>query len=382
MKRTKELVSRIIIAAVFTTMAAGCGSRRNTVRLAGEDTVAAGQTVNSDKNAVTDKNTVMERDAVTEENAVTEVKERGLAFKISHEFTEKGVELDHYNENVKGYRMITISYYSPTYRKLLDEVLDMEPEERTPERTDQYTQEMQAVSRTLMELVMVETDTYEKLTATGKVPEDFTYNAPAEWFGTNGAYTYIISIPELDNGKLNEAEQKEYQKCKAYMQTVKENLSFIPVELESNVTVIGTSIPSFQTEDLYGTIVTDDIFAQKKLTVVNVWGTFCGPCVEEMPELALWAGELPDDVQIIGLVGDIEGKEDVKHLELARTIVEKAGADFVTVIANDDFQDMMDGIIGYPTTFFVDREGNGVGDPIVGADVDAYKTFVEGYFVE
>ena len=57
--------------------------------------------------------------------------------------------------------MITISYYSPTYRKLLDEVLDMEPEERTPERTDQYTQEMQAVSRTLMELVMVETDTYE-----------------------------------------------------------------------------------------------------------------------------------------------------------------------------------------------------------------------------
>ena len=59
MKRTKELVSRIIIAAVFTTMAAGCGSRRNTVRLAGEDTVAAGQTVNSDNNAVTDKNTVM-----------------------------------------------------------------------------------------------------------------------------------------------------------------------------------------------------------------------------------------------------------------------------------------------------------------------------------
>ena len=67
------------------------------------------------------------------------MKERGLSVTISQDFIDKGVELDHYNENTKGYRMITISYYSPTYKQLLDEVLDMETEERTPELSDQYT---------------------------------------------------------------------------------------------------------------------------------------------------------------------------------------------------------------------------------------------------
>ena len=46
--------------------------------------------------------------------------------------------------------------------------------------------------------------------------------------------------------------------------------------------------------DLDGETVTNDLFAEKDLTVLNVWGTFCGPCVAEMPELGDWAEELPD----------------------------------------------------------------------------------------
>lgn len=142
------------------------------------------------------------------------------------------------------------------------------------------------------------------------------------------------------------------------------------------------SMPDFNTEDLLGNAVTNDIFAEADLTVVNVWGTFCGPCINEMPELAEWSDAMPENVQIIGIVGDIAGKEDTEHLELAKTIVDEAGVNFTNIIPNDDLETFMRGIYGYPTTFFVDGEGNIVGDPVIGAYVDTYKNFVEEYLNE
>lgn len=362
MKHVKKAAQWVLIMTMFAGMLAGCGTGQG----------AETGTESDDETVVMDSNG----------NVVTEVKERGLSFTIPQEYMEKGMEIDPYNENTKGYLRLTVTYYSPSYEALFDELLNMEPEERTQEVSNQYTQELWEVSRTLMEFSLVETDEYERLTASGKTAEDFTYYAPAEWFGENEGYTYIISMPELDRGKLNEEEWEAYQECREYMQTVKENISFIPIELESYETNLGESMPDFGAEDLSGNPVTNEIFAEADLTVVNVWGTFCGPCIEEMPELAKWSEEMPENVQLIGIVGDIEGKEDTEHLELARAIVEKAGVGFVNIIANDDLEEVMNGIVGFPTTFFVDREGNIVGEPVVGADVAAYKAFVEEYLNE
>ena len=193
--------------------------------------------------------------------------------------------------------------------------------------------------------------------------------------GTNDGYTYILSIPDLDDGALNDAEAADYHACKEYMQTVRDNLTFIPVES-------GSEMPSFTTKDINGTEVDSTIFSEKKLTVVNVWGTFCGPCIEEMPELAEWAKEMGDDVQLIGIVGDINGENDTQHIELAQTIAQKANVEFTNLIPNDDFSGFMSNIIGFPTTFFVDQTGAIVGEPIVGANVKGCKKFVETYFAE
>lgn len=141
----------------------------------------------------------------------------------------------------------------------------------------------------------------------------------------------------------------------------------------------GAKMPSFTATDLNGNTVTESIFSEKDLTVVNIWGTFCGPCVGEMPELGTWAQEMPDNVQLIGLVIDVAGEEDTEHRDLAVSIMEKAGADFTQIIANQDFADILKDIYGVPTTIFVDKEGNIVGDSIIGADVDGYKQFVEEY---
>lgn len=141
-------------------------------------------------------------------------------------------------------------------------------------------------------------------------------------------------------------------------------------------------MPAFTTKDLDGNTVTESIFGEKDLTVVNIWGTFCPPCIGEMPELGEWAKEMPDNVQLIGLVSDISGDDDTQHHDLAVEIMEKADADFKQIIVNQDFASVMQCIIGVPTTLFVDKEGNIIGDPIIGADVDGYKQFVEEYLNE
>ncbi|MFW5677902.1 MAG: TlpA disulfide reductase family protein, partial [Acetivibrio ethanolgignens] len=136
------------------------------------------------------------------------------------------------------------------------------------------------------------------------------------------------------------------------------------------------------TKDLGGNTVTNSIFEEKDLTVVNIWGTFCTPCVEEMPELGEWAKSMPDNVQLVGLVADLQSEDDTEHHDLAVSITEKADANFTHMIANSDFDNITKSVTGVPTTFFVDKEGKIVGNAVVGADVEGCKKAVEDYFNE
>ena len=136
----------------------------------------------------------------------------------------------------------------------------------------------------------------------------------------------------------------------------------------------------FTTNDINGNEVTQSIFANKDLTVVNIWGTFCGPCINEMPELGAWEKELPDNVQIVGLIVDISSTDNETQIAAAKQITEKADVGFVNLIGgNGDFDELIGSVVGVPTTIFVDKSGNIVGEIIVGADVDRYKSFVNKY---
>lgn len=150
------------------------------------------------------------------------------------------------------------------------------------------------------------------------------------------------------------------------------------IEEEEKASAASVQMPAFSAIDLNGNTVTEEIFGEKDLTVVNVWGTFCSPCIGEMPELGEWAHSMPDNVQIVGLIIDISSEED-KNYEFAQEIVLKADAEFIHIVANEDFNEILSGIVGVPTTFFVDKDGYIVGSPVIGADVDAYKSFVEDY---
>ncbi len=118
----------------------------------------------------------------------------------------------------------------------------------------------------------------------------------------------------------------------------------------------------FEGVDFDGNAVTNDIFKENKLTLVNVWGTNCGPCLEEIPYLEEIEEELSDDG--FKIIGFLAGGEAYK--EEAVELMGLLEADYMNVIVPEDVFRTL-GVQYIPTSFLVDSEGNVVEKRIVGA---------------
>lgn len=157
---------------------------------------------------------------------------------------------------------------------------------------------------------------------------------------------------------------------------------FLSIALLLAGAVVFAQNVSFSSADLDKNKITDEIFSAADVTVMNVWGTFCPPCIREMPELAEWQKSMPKNAQIIGIVCDVNSTDDAKGISKAKAILKKSGATFPNVIANQSLAQFLNGIQFVPTTFLVDKNGNIVGDMIVGAQVAKYKKAVEDYLAK
>lgn len=133
-----------------------------------------------------------------------------------------------------------------------------------------------------------------------------------------------------------------------------------------------TGLTSFQTKDIYGQDKNQDIFKDYSLTLVNVWGTFCGPCLEEMPYLGELQKEYePKGVNVVGIVVDVQddGLQPVDdQIKLAKEIAKSTGAGYTHLLMS---QEMMDSVLNQfdaiPANFFVDSDGNIVSEFYIGS---------------
>ena len=131
-------------------------------------------------------------------------------------------------------------------------------------------------------------------------------------------------------------------------------------------------LEGFTSEDLSGNAVDSSIFSGYPVTMVNVWATFCTPCINEMPDLGALAAEYaPKGLQIVGIVsdvGDYQGNYNEELVDLAREIVDATGADYLHLMPSEDLMGrILSGIQAVPTTFFVDENGAEIGEMLVGA---------------
>ena len=137
----------------------------------------------------------------------------------------------------------------------------------------------------------------------------------------------------------------------------------------------GNTTLSFSTVDLDGQPVTsEDLFSNNKITMVNIWGTFCGPCINEMPELEkLYAEFTGQGCGIIGIVGDAAGVDDESIISDAKSIIADTGVTYPNILPWDGLQDQLS-FNAFPTTYFVDSKGTVIGAPVVGAYIDQYSS--------
>lgn len=129
-----------------------------------------------------------------------------------------------------------------------------------------------------------------------------------------------------------------------------------------------SSSVTFAASDMEGNTVSSDIFAETKLTMVNVWATYCGPCLREMPELGELAGAYaPDQFRIVGIISDVMEGADGKAMDLAADLIEQTGADYTHLLLNESlYYALLTDVTAVPTTFFIDENG-AILDTVVGA---------------
>lgn len=144
-----------------------------------------------------------------------------------------------------------------------------------------------------------------------------------------------------------------------------------------------TVFEDFTAQDLDGNPVDESIFADCDVTMINLWGTFCGPCLQEMPDLGEIADEYADKgFQIVGICTDavnLDGEilEDV--VETAKADAQETGADYLHIVpVGEIFTDLLPRVTGVPTTIFVDSKGQQIGLADIGAkDKDAWIQVIE-----
>ena len=226
----------------------------------------------------------------------------------------------------------------------------------------------------LWEKVFMEADKGMAMIEDGKNYGDFlldTVEAAKEQF-TDKEYAWLKeSATEISNieNKLTELEEKYPE----IMQKSMDGDMSMPAGSDTSTPPDDGSMqkfPAFEGKDLDGNAVkSDELFSGNAITVVNFWFTTCNPCVGELSELDALNKELAEKGGALIGVNTFTLDGDEAAISEAKDVLAKKGATYQNVYFDSDSEagKFTTNIFAYPTTYVVDRSGNIVGDPVVGA---------------
>ena len=199
---------------------------------------------------------------------------------------------------------------------------------------------------------------------------------------SDGKYKYYLSTNKDADEKLT----KELEKIKTDIteMTPYQNISVFEQPQDTSVNPEDTkSVGKFETTGIDGKTYTEKVFSDYDLTLVNIFTTWCSPCVKEIPELQELYKEMKEKgVGVAGVVLDTtdeKGNQDEEAVKKAGILQEKTKAEYPFLIPDTTMMNgRLQGISAFPETFFVDKDGNIVGDTYTGSHtLDEWKEIVE-----
>ena len=181
-----------------------------------------------------------------------------------------------------------------------------------------------------------------------------------------------VLIAAIENAKdqFSDAEYEILKSDAEQIRKIEDEIAALPTDSgnESTNAATGSSFPQFEGNDLDENKVDSSIFAENAVTVVNFWFNDCKPCVEELSEMNALNDRIKEQGgEVIGVnVGTLDGNEE--NIATAKQILETKGAKYRNIYfdSNSDAGKFALGVTAFPTTYVIDRNGNIVGEALLG----------------
>ena len=187
----------------------------------------------------------------------------------------------------------------------------------------------------------------------------------------NSNYGNVL-IAAIENAKdqFSDTEYEMLMSDAEQIRKIEDEMAALPIDSdnESTNTATGSSFPQFEGNDLDENKVDSSIFAENAVTVVNFWFNDCKPCVEELSEMNALNDRIKEQGgEVIGVnVGTLDGNEE--NIATAKQILETKGVKYRNIYfdSNSDAGKFALGVTAFPTTYVIDRNGNIVGEALLG----------------
>ena len=141
---------------------------------------------------------------------------------------------------------------------------------------------------------------------------------------------------------------------------------------------------TFTAADVEGQEVSSEILGKSKLTMLNIWATYCNPCLEEMPYLGELAAEYdPAEFQIVGILSDVSEQSAQEDIDYAKELIAQTGANYPHLLLGQDlYSTLVGGVSAVPTTFFVKQDGEVLGYVTGAADKATWEELINELLAE
>lgn len=192
---------------------------------------------------------------------------------------------------------------------------------------------------------------------------------------------YLIAKGTVNLDGLSESSTAQYQAVTDGVADLQNSLKIHPDSIQTHAKTKLTQGNSFvlDTTSFDGSPFTSDAFADSKITLINFWATWCGYCVEELPDLGKIAKEYDSkNLQVIGILTDGE-TGNTPIIEKAQKMLTDAGASYTNLLMSESLtKNYGMQLTSMPTTLFVDKDGKLLGEPILGAmNYDKFKEITD-----
>lgn len=307
----------------------------------------------------------------------------GIKFSMPKSWEKVGVEGILVNENEMSFQFICTEdnkEISQMSKKIEDQKVenngkkDKEAEEKL---MNLYMEKIKTIGSILKvnkneAQKILKSDEYSKYSKKDKIGEMNNYEY------------YFVYNEKIDDKNLSDTSKVEVKSIEGEIKEFKDSIKLVdPQKEETNKKdekateqKINGNI-DFKSKTIQGKNIDSSIFKNSKLTMINIWATDCGPCVEEMPQLQeLYKDVQSENVNVIGVVADTPDEDNEL---LAKSILDKKGVKFDNIIPDKNLHEwIMKNVKGTPTTIFVDKDGKIVGSALVGSTNKAeYKAKID-----